>query len=660
MFSEWFLEEASAPSGGPNAYLRRQTRFALKTPKPVQLALTELQQLANPLFHGAERAADWVVEVAWNYRSRVELRTEPSTLEYRALGPHSLWLGNLCLADSLESNEPLRVEVPAGDANELTWRFEPLGPVARARRSEYFAAHDLPLDTPCFDERCFLIYPPYLWGWDWGPCLPLVGLCSLPEWVDSRVDWPEVVQSHTPDRVTLTLSESGDFDLLDPEGYLSPASSPGEWHITEPELWWPKGYGKPSLYRLRHRITGQERKIGLRTIEVDPYEFCFVVNGKRIWARGANWTPMTLDPTLNTPEALRKRVAMWADIQTNMLRVWGGQAGEADAFYEACDEHGILVWQDFLSSCHYLPDNPGWANRWGTEAQKLVDRVGWHACLALWCGNNEAQQMHEQRWAGTKTPDRLHGVTLYEQVFPSLPLSAPYVSTSPLDIHGSGHGDRHYWDVWHGQGDWEGADLSGTRFASEFGFASLAHPTADYDVPELLTHHNRTGKSIEAIRELIAAHYPTPTTDQDWVLLSQLNQRDALRWMIEALLVQEECHGALIWQANDCWPALSWSVIDWLGNPKPAFEELRRLFQPTVIAVHEGTWVMVQHDGGSCAVSIEDCDESGNVIRETQLIAESRVPIPVPLVPNSRCFAVGRPETMRWHLRLEQAPRSHD
>jgi beta-mannosidase len=224
----------------------------------------------------------------------------------------------------------------------------------------------------------------------------------------------------------------------------------------------------------------------------------------------------------------------------------------------------------------------------------------------LWCGNNENRTMFESGWEDpARHPPRYYGEKIYEGVLPQvlaeLDPTRPYLPTSPWGgarSNDGGTGDQHYWDAWHGRGDWRHYADSTGRFVSEFGFASapgarvwsqiLAQTAAPLERatrdPEA-RWHDKTLKGFETFVGLVELHYPAAPDLEAWTYYSQLNQRDALRFAVEHFRRSDFCKGALIWQLNDCWPVQSWAVVDSAGDYKAAAYELRRLFAPALASI---------------------------------------------------------------------------
>jgi beta-mannosidase len=345
--------------------------------------------------------------------------------------------------------------------------------------------------------------------------------------------------------------------------------------------------------------------------------FEFEIDGCRTWIRGANWIPDHSFPSTITKAQLRAKLEMAKEMGFNMLRVWGGGIYESDDFYDLCDELGIYVWQDFPFACSYYPENPEFIEAVRKEAEFHVLRLRHHTSLALWCGNNECEMLHYDGWSGEKGPKEYLGASIYEDVLRNvvqrLDPDRPYIRSSPIGNastttpNGGEIGDQHYWDVWHGRGDWRYYSDSTARFSSEFGFASscslatwsevLGEDALDYpfelDDPALIAH-DKTRKGTHTFVGYVRLHYPEPETLADWVYYSQLNQRDAIRFGVEHYRRTDFCRGALIWQFNDCWPVQSWSILDSNGYPKALGYELKRLFADQLISVErKNDWITV-------------------------------------------------------------------
>jgi beta-mannosidase len=518
--------------------------------------------------------------------------------------------------------------------NELEVRFASAARVGRERRERYFASEGLPQNLVRFDERAFVRKAQYMFGWDWGPRLASAGIwrpVALVEHAGRLVD-VEARQEHRENgSVALTFSSriDGSGEVVHfVEGFEKGVRDGETLVLEEPKLWWPAGFGPqsrllvtsvlgpralPSRAEMEGSALDRRRThLGLRTVRLVREDddagqsFELEVNGKRVYCVGANWIPDHSFPSAITRARLREQLGRARDMNMNMLRIWGGGLYETDEFYEACDELGLLVWQDFPYACSYYPEDDASLALARREAEENVRRLRHHPSLVMWCGNNENLQMFQDGWEDrSRHPKRYYGERIYEGVLPqvlaALDPTRPYVPTSPWGgepANAGGVGDQHYWDVWHGRGDWKYYQDSTGRFASEFGFASapghaslrrfapgaddaLALPIRD----RRARWHDKTLKGYETFVGYVELHYPASKTLEEWSYFSELNQRDALRHGIEHFRRGTLCKGSLIWQLNDCWPVQSWAVLDFDATYKAAAYELRRLYAPALASL---------------------------------------------------------------------------
>lgn len=420
--------------------------------------------------------------------------------------------------------------------------------------------------------------------------------------------------------------------------------------IPKPRRWWPNGmnpadaHAHPPLYRLCLTVgdqTGQTDElvahIGLRTVELirEPdldkkgEGFKFRVNGVDTFIKGANWIPDDSFPSRleNRPDQhhvvadegrITNRIYQACDAGFNMLRVWGGGLYESDHFYEMCDAHGILVWQDFPFACSMYPDDdPAFVANVRREATEAIRRIRNHASLALWCGGNENVQLFEDKWDGATQAKKFYGARLIHDVLPAVvkaeALSTPYWPNSPFGGGGNGNsedfGDSHYWRVWHSQGgstgDWTHYEESDCRFSSEFGFASpcghaaweSATTNEDRGVRSPVARwHDKTRKGYETYLGYIARHFPVPQSFDDLIYYGQANQAEALKCGVEHWRRRKgHCWGTLFWQFNDCWPVQSWAIVDSAGEPKAAYYAAKRFYAPLLLSLKRDGETIAAH-----------------------------------------------------------------
>lgn len=401
--------------------------------------------------------------------------------------------------------------------------------------------------------------------------------------------------------------------------------------VDNPKLWWSHDLGNPSLYDLSvnlknisNVIDTYATKVGIRTIEVmqkDPCgenKFTFVLNGVETFSKGANWVPAHNFIGAIKDNTYIKWIAMAKECNMNMLRIWGGGIYEKDIFYTECDKQGILVWQDFMFTCSSYPDfDDAFMDNVEEEIIHIVKRLRNYACLAIWCGNNEIQWIHAQKELEL-TDDRLYGLKIYEELMPKLlnklDPSRLYWPSSPFggsDPNSDDTGDKHNWQVWAGQiypqvrGQGVKVDNTPygisfkrfatdmTRFSSEFGMhASPVIETLKSCIPENELYYGsfemkfrNKDKKPNRGKLLMESYTGLPSNLEEYVDYSMLAQAEGLKYGIEHYRRRKpECSGAIIWQLNDCWPTMSWSIVDNYFRPKAGYYYTKRVFNPILLS----------------------------------------------------------------------------
>lgn len=635
LHSNWTFLHLDPGPGYPQPNVQRQRWLPATVPGHVHLDLIQHGVIQDPFHRLGELGCRWVDEADWAYQTTFDWTPDPAlpgrVLRFEGLDTIcTVYLNGEQIAAHDTMHLPLEVDVTdrlRKGENELRIDFRSAVRTGQERRAAYVAAEGLPTVMERFDERAFVRKAAYMSAWDWGPRLVSCGIWRPVQLLEyaSRILSFTVHQERLPDGRFRVWSETevvGDGEVTLTFGEYAVTSRANaiqelDLAIDEPRLWWPNGMGEQFLYEASARLDTRHeirKRIGLRTIELrrerDQFgeSFEFLVNGRPVWARGANWIPNDSFPSRVTDADYQSQIAACREIGMNMLRVWGGGLYELEPFYDACDAAGILVWQDFPYACSYYPDGPEEQAVARAEAAHHIRRLRDRACLALWCGNNENHQMWQEKWGTLNHPPRFYGINIYEGVLPEvlaeLDPARPYIPSSPIGIppegpqagkvNSGGWGDSHYWDVWHGRGDWHFYLDSDARFSSEFGFASscsvalwdrtLATGDRNFEGP-IVRWHDKTKKAWEIYRNYVTTHYPEPQSLEEWVYYSQLNQRDALRCGIEHYRRGEFCKGSLIWQFNDCWPVESWAVQDYRRLLKPAGYELARLYADHLVSL---------------------------------------------------------------------------
>ncbi len=588
--------------------------------------------IKNPNWGSNERELQWIEERNWKYA--VTFQVGPDFLEHNELD---------MVADGLDTLATVFVngEEVARTKNMFIGYRWPVKPLLKEGTNEvrvefastrgYIQAHRTKNHFPEWNDpvggSSVLRKEPCNFGWDWGPRLVTAGIYKnirLEAWSGNRIESLKIRQTHARNRVTLELipelarrSRLPNYrSVLKRDGKIIAEASGLVLKINEPELWWPNNMGAQSLYELRVELLTNEtvidsvtRRIGLRTIELDRHKdewgetFQFKCNGVALFAKGANWVPSHVFASEVSRDSLDLLLTSAAKANMNMIRVWGGGVYEVDAFYDLCDEKGLLVWQDFMFACALYPGTEEFLTSVEQEAEYQVKRLAHHASLALWCGNNEIEQMPAEI---VKTAERkkayeaifhqllpgavkkFDGVTSY---WPSSPHNPAGYHKGPNSERG---GDAHDWDVWHARKPVKSYEAKFFRFCSEFGMQSFSSPEiaatfcprTEMNIfsPEMENHQkNPAGNQI--ILDYISRRYRFPKDYSSLSYLSQLNQAYCMKVAVEHFRRQmPRTMGALYWQLNDIWPGFSWSSLEFGGKWKALHFEAKRFFAPLLVS----------------------------------------------------------------------------
>lgn len=516
-------------------------------------------------------------------------------------------------------------------------------PAVEGEKHSAALAHPLPGEP----IRAVARKPQYHYGWDWAPTITPSGIHKpvyLVAHPGFQLDYSEIRTifieggsaileyngsvKHTEGGVfdlEVTLSDGfADYSFGVPVTLTRPGD--GQQQTTEinhrfelknPKLWWTHELGNPFLYQSRARLSRRSDsqvaeeyfKTGIRTVQLitdedsDGATFTFRINGVSTFMRGANYVPHGIfEATVKDAEIIKILKDARA-VNMNMLRVWGGGVYEREAFYEWCNENGVVVWQDFMYACSMYPGDEAFLAQAAHEAKHQVLRLRRHPCMALWCGNNEVSEgWWRWGWQDGLTPEEKTQIwqaytDLFIRLLPEVVgehSNLPYWETSPMfgrgDVAHTAMGDAHYWGVWHDAEAFEAFDKRVPRFMSEFGMQSMpgaftmkhqwgvAVPdTTDAAVQKFQKHP----RGFALLDQYQKAYYPPARDAHDWAYLSQLVQRDGVLQGIRAhRRSRPYCMGSLYWQLNDCWPAISWSSIDYSGEWKALHYALLSAFAP--------------------------------------------------------------------------------
>ena len=385
--------------------------------------------------------------------------------------------------------------------------------------------------------------------------------------------------------------------------------------INSPELWWPNGYGKQSLYNLEIKLLDNEgsvistilKKVGIRTTELKLKDnkkptFKFRINNKDIFCKGADWIPSDSFIPRISDEKYSKLLKLAKDGNMNMIRVWGGGFYENDRFYELCDELGLLVWQDFMFACGAYPQHNSFIENIKNEINENVNRLQYHPSIAIWCGNNENEWMwySQQKIHYKKMP----GYKIYHSVIPAIlgtvDPGRPYWPSSPFgneqDPDSFESGNTHQWDIWSRWVNYTRVVDDKSLFVTEFGFQGPANKdTFEKYLPvesrninsRIFEHHNKQIEGPERIIKFLSNHLPMEADWNSYLYLTQLNQGFALKTCLEHWATNGRTNGSLIWQLNDSWPVTSWAIVDYELKPKLVYHFVKSIFSPLVLSFNK-------------------------------------------------------------------------
>ncbi len=480
----------------------------------------------------------------------------------------------------------------------------------------------------------------YMYGWDWGPKLPDMGiwrdveLCGVK---GGRIDSVYVKQNHLEDGIMLKLDAAvadiasdnlkAELHITAPDGeefvstvFKVKTHTYVECGIKNPFLWNVRGYGKQYLYMASFMLFDGESpvdrydfNIGLRTVEVSRdknefgEEFCFKVNGIKIFAMGANYIPE--DQLLSECNSIRTKSLLQSCVSANfnMIRVWGGGYYPDDYFYDLCDKLGILVWQDFMFACAVYDVNMEFSANVKAEIADNVKRLRNHASLGMWCGNNEIESAWEY-WGLPKNEELKKGyINLFEVIIPNVVRHYDpqtfYWPSSPssgggFDNSGAENkGDSHYWAVWHSLKPFTDFKKHFFSFCSEYGFESIPCMKTVKTFAEdgdlnlmspVMEAHQKCAAGNEKLLYYLAQMVHYPYSFENLVYATQLVQAEAIRLNVEHMRRSRgRCMGSLYWQLNDSNPVISWSSVDYYGRWKALHYYAKKFYMPVLCSVDD-------------------------------------------------------------------------
>lgn len=675
--------------------------YPATVPGVVHTDLLQNKIIEDPFFRLNERGLQWIDKEDWVYETCFTLaadmmRKENMELVFEGLDTYAdVYLNDECIlkANNMFRRWSIPVRQYIREENNIlkVYFHSPVKidvPKWDALPYQYPASNDQSENGGLFNKKIsiFARKAGYHYGWDWGPRLVTSGIWRpvyIRAWSDLRINDVFIEQKEVgAGRAVIAGHVELDADK-DMDGVLVTITDEatgrvlGEWQadlkrgtnrvtvdfvLHKPKLWWSNGLGEPFLYRFRTDIIAggelldsKTERVGIRSLKVvhqpdkDGHTFYIELNGRPVFAKGANYIPLDNFLPRVTPENYKRTILDAAGVNMNMLRVWGGGIYENDVFYDLCDEHGIMIWQDFMFACSMYPAEGALLDNIHQEAVDNVKRLRNHACIALWCGNNECQDA----WLGwgwkreIERQNKEYADKIWAQYRQQYHVTLPgvvreyapgtfYWPSSPFafegEMSGTTDGDRHYWSVWHGKAPISDYDSEKSRFFSEYGFQSFpefesvkryAPYPEDWDIrSEVMMSHQRGGDHANGLIETyLLNEYKKPRDFRAFLYMNHVLQGDAIKTAIESHRRQMPYNmGTLFWQHNDCWPVAFWASRDYYGRWKAQHYYVRKAYDDILISpVVEGDDLKVyavsdRLENTSGRLQLQVCQFDGTVV----------------------------------------------
>ncbi len=644
-------------AGTPEKYLPEDWREC-ELPGDIYRFLLKEGEIPDPHIGDNGKQCYWITGKDWWIKGKFTGKKLPDNIDTVSFsyldGTALVYLNRECIGKAVNSFHPHRFGIQDklnSGKNELLICFVSIDTLLGGERIDELWGWG--------KRRVFLRKPQFSFGWDWSLPIPSIGAGAVAAEADTgrrietltfrpdlsgRVDFFFETARGMKNREygisVEIISPSGEMyrETVNPSGYCSHLSM----NVESPELWFPLGYGKQPIYRYSAELIDEGESVDSRSgifmfrdisVMEQPFSgtddeglsFNITVNGVKIFCKGSNWVPLSLQPLLTPEEDYAFYIEKAAECGFNMLRVWGGGVYETLYFYEECARLGIMVWQDFMfASAGYPADSL--KDTIIKEAEYQLRRL--HGLVTLWCGCNEDFRSwahpFDQQSAAAGQSDQITASGREEQVHRQTqdPLlfsiilrgltakeapGIPYIQSSPQSHEDSGNDPK-----------------SGNSHLSCWKYVLFETPGKPENFRE---HFNRICSfdsefcvqgpcSRRSFAYFMPAEHLWPPDDM-WIYHIQRGHRDLPHFeqtmMIgeglfgpiksledyithgqaaHAVMTQSEyeyarydwpnCGGTMSWMLNDCWPTANWSIIDFYRSPKPAYFAAKRACAPVL------------------------------------------------------------------------------
>lgn len=521
----------------------------------------------------------------------------------------------------------------------------------KSKQSTDFNGGILGADNPTFHATI---------GWDWIPTVrgrnigiwndvfltstgkvtvadPLVtSVLPLPDTTSATLTAEVIVKNHDTDAVSGTLEgKVGDITFRQPVSLAAGEEKTVVFDVKDfpqlkmenPRLWWPRGYGEPNLYDANFTFKvgdavsdAKDFKVGIRqmTFNEDNHILSLFINGRRFIGRGGNWGFGESNLNYRARE-YDIAVAYHADMNFTMMRNWVGMIGDKE-LYEACDRHGIMIWQDFWLANPADGPDPYYPEMFIANAEDYVKRIRSHASIGLYCGRNEGFPPEQIDKALRRIVREDH---------PGI----HYISSSADDVV-SGHGPyrmlpaKEYFTLKTGN----------DKFHSERGMPNVMtyesmlrtfSPEGIWPQDHEWGMHDYTREGAQgctSFNEIIAKGYGEPQSAKEFAELAQWVNYDGHRSLFESR--SQNRKGLLMWMSHSCWPSMVWQTYDYYFEPTAAYFAIKKASEPLHIQWNPATdevevvnYSSGTHKGLVAKVQILNMD--GSVVWEKETTVDS-------------------------------------
>jgi beta-mannosidase len=630
----------------PNAEPLRLTGHV---PGQVHGDLLRAGKIEDPFYRERAEECQWVETWDWEYEREFDLPGDFTpgwnVLEFEGLDTYAaITLNGSVVGETDNMYVPHRFNVGPllrPGRNTLKVRFaSPLKKLEGLPLDRYFSVFS--------QERVYVRRMQCSFGWDWVNRFVSAGLwrpVTLRTYDSGRIQdlfvYTEDFDSSAANlRVRFGVERHGDEPLtaevriLDPSGRVcaSPRArlvndkADEEVCVVRPRVWWPNGLGEHPMYRCEvtlSRADGtvvdrRETEFGIRSVALEQIpddigsSFTLLINGQRVFAKGANWVPADPFPGEIDEARYQRLIGLAREGNANMLRAWGGGIYEPEAFWKACDREGIMVLQDFMLACAFYPeDNPAFLETLRKEFGGAIRLLRNHPSLVMWLGDNELG-MNEPATAaynGRKIAEEVSGPLCAE-----LDPSRPFLPTSPYGGSPNNcatEGDCHI-SAWYDPEFFKSdmtdyrkrIDAAWGRFHSEYvtvgmpPLRSIRKWASEKDIADptgrVIEYHNKDNPyngiddatHLQLMRRTAEVLYGPTDDPHTAIRRMEYEQYEWVRLSCESLRRRKfQCSGLLYWMFNDCWPANGCSLVDYYGFPKAGWYGMKHGFKPLLAAI---------------------------------------------------------------------------